>query len=169
MSAFPNVPAPSSNGRRSASASASGRPERPARGIASGVAAGTVIAALWIPRLLLLNLSTYNPWPRPVAVAAITGALTGVSRRGSARGAAIAGAVAGTLALVLTYSGVRLSVPVLWIDRSPVRVVATDLLRLAAYAVVPAALAGAAGRRARAWTIVARNKRAARKPPIRSL
>lgn len=169
MSGFPNVPAPSSNGHRRAGAGASPRPERPARGVASGVAAGTVIAALWIPRLLLLNLSTYNPWPRPVAVAAIAGALTGMSRRGSARGAAVAGAVAGFLSLAIAYTGVRLSVPVLWIDRSPVRVIATDLLRLAAYAVVPAALGGVAGRRARAWTVVARNKRAARKPPIRSL
>lgn len=168
MSGFPHVPAPSSNGHRGAGPG-DGRPLRPARGVASGVAAGTVIAALWIPRVLLLNLSTFNPWPRPVAVAVIAGALTGVSRRGSVRSAAVAGAVAGFLALAIAYAGVRLSVPVLWIDRSPVRVVATDLLRLAAYAVVPAALGGAAGRRARAWAIVARNKRAARKPPIRSL
>lgn len=139
------------------------------RGVAPAIAAGTVVAALWIPRLWLINLSTYNPWQRPVAVAALAGVLAGLARRGSARGAAVAGATAASLALLIAYAGVRLSVPVLWIDRSPVRVIAADGLRLIAYAVVPGALGGEAGRRARAALREARNRRAAGKPPIARL
>lgn len=166
---FPGVPAPSRNGHRSP-ARAPIRDERPLRGIAAGVLAGSVAAAIAIPRIALLNLALFNPWHRPVAVAAGAGLVTGVFRRaGSGRSAALAGAVAACLGVLVAYAGVRLSVRVLWVDRNPLLVVSSDIARLIAYAIVPGALGGFAGRGIRHAGKRARNRRALAKPPIERL
>ncbi|HEX9694956.1 MAG TPA: hypothetical protein VGB64_01420 [Actinomycetota bacterium] len=165
----PGVPAPSQNGHRGANR-APLRDERSLRGVTAGVLVSALAAALAIPRILLLNLALFNPWPRPVVVAAAAGLTTGAFRRGgSARAAAISGAAAAALGLLVAYAGVRLSVRVLWVDRNPARVIAADALRLIAYAAVPGALGGLAGRGLRGSGRRARNRRALAKPPIERL
>jgi len=165
-SSYPGVPAPSQNGHRRPSR-APVRDERPLRGVVAGTLAGAIAAAIAIPRVLLLNLALFNPWPRPVIAAALAGLVTGVMRRGGRRrGAMIAGAAAASLGLLVAYAGVRFSVRVLWVDRNPAAVIAADVFRLTAYAIVPGALAGAAGWLLRGAGRRARNRRAIAKPPI---
>jgi hypothetical protein len=78
-----------------------------------------------------------------VIAAAAAGVLIGAFRGDDLRTAVIAGAIGGLLSLWGVYAIVRLSVHVLFVDRSIAHVVASDLLRLAAYG-IPAGAAGAA-------------------------
>lgn len=166
---FPGVPAPSQNGHRRLSRTPV-RDGRPLRGVAPGLLVGAVAAAIAIPRILFLNLALFNPWQRPVAVAAAAGLAAGLWRRaGSARGAALAGALAAALGLLVAYAGVRFAVRVLWVDRNPALVIGADIARLIAYAVVPGILGGAGGHALRRTATRARNRRALAKPPIEKL
>ena len=111
-------------------------------GITFGFLAGSLLATSFVSRLQWLNLSTIGSWERPVLAAAGAGAIVGAFRRDDLRAALIGGAIAGLLSLWGVYAIVRLSVHVLFVDRSVARVVTLDLLRLGAYA-VPGGAAGA--------------------------
>jgi hypothetical protein len=117
-------------------------------GIIFGFLLGSLLATSLVPRLQWLNLATIGWWGRPVISAFGAGVIIGVFRRDDLRAAVIAGAIGGLLALWGVYAIVRLSVHVLFVDRSFVRVVSADLLRLAAYG-APAGAAGAAA----AWGV----------------
>jgi hypothetical protein len=138
-------------------------PPSPLRRALSGLPAGVLVAGLVatsiVPRLSLLNLAFFNPWQRPVIAAGLGGLATGATRRSNAWTAAIAGAVAATLALWIVYAGTRLTNPVLWVERSAVRVVTADLARLAAYAIPSGALGALAGRGFRAAAAAIRTRR----------
>jgi hypothetical protein len=112
-------------------------------GITFGFLLGSLLATSLVPRLQWLNLATIGWWGPPVLAAFGGGVIIGVFRRDDLRAAMTGGAIGGLLALWGVYAIVRLSVHVLFVDRSIARVVAADLLRLAAYA-VPGGAAGAA-------------------------
>jgi len=111
-------------------------------GITFGFLLGSLLATSLVPRLQWLNLSSIGWWGRPVAAAVGAGVIIGFLRRDDLRGAVIGGVIGGLLALWGVYAIVRLSVHVLFVDRSVARVVSADLLRLAAYG-VPGGAAGA--------------------------
>jgi hypothetical protein len=108
-----------------------------------GFLLGSLLATSLVPRLQWLNLATIGWWGRPVIAAVGAGLIIGSFRRDDLRTAAIAGAIGGLLALWGVYAIARLSVHVLFVDRSVARVVSADLLRLAAYG-APAGAVGAA-------------------------
>jgi hypothetical protein len=112
-------------------------------GITFGFLLGSLLATSLVPRLQWLNLSTIGWWGRPVVAAVGAGIIIGFFRHDDLRAGMIGGAIGGLLALWGVYAIVRLSVHILFVDRSVTRVVAGDLLRLAAYG-VPAGAAGAA-------------------------
>lgn len=112
-------------------------------GITFGFLAGSLLATSFVSRLQWLNLSAIGSWERPVFAAAGAGVIVGAFRRDDLRAALIGGALAGLLSLWGVYAIVRLSVHVLFVDRSVVRVVVADLARLFAYG-VPGGAAGAA-------------------------
>lgn len=112
-------------------------------GLIFGFLLGSLLATSLVPRLQWLNLATIGWWGRPVVAAFAAGLLVGAIRRDELPSLAIGGATAGLLSLWGVYALVRLGVHVLFVDRSIVRVIAADLLRLAAYG-VPAGAAGAA-------------------------
>jgi hypothetical protein len=108
-----------------------------------GFLLGSLLATSLVSRLQWLNLATIGWWGRPVIAAVGAGLIIGAFRGDDLRNAAVAGAIGGILALWGVYAIVRLSVHVLFVDRSVARVVSADLLRLAAYG-APAGAAGAA-------------------------
>ena len=112
-------------------------------GITFGFLLGALLATSLVPRLQWLNLATIGWWGRPVLAAFGAGLIIGVFRRDDLRAAVIGGAIGGLLALWGVYVIVRLSVHVLFVDRSVARVITADLLRLAAYG-TPGGAAGAA-------------------------
>ena len=112
-------------------------------GIIFGFLLGSLLATSLVSRLQWLNLSTIGWWGRPVIAAAAAGVIIGAFRRDDLRTAVIAGAIGGLASLWGVYVIVRLSVHVLFVDRSIARVVSGDLLRLAAYG-LPAGAVGAA-------------------------
>jgi hypothetical protein len=112
-------------------------------GITFGFLLGSLLATSLVPRLQWLNLATIGWWGRPVLAAFGAGLIIGVFRRDNLRAAVIGGAIGGLLALWGVYLIVRLSVHVLFVDRSITRVITADLLRLAAYG-APGGAAGAA-------------------------
>jgi hypothetical protein len=112
-------------------------------GIIFGFLLGSLLATSLVSRLQWLNLATIGWWGRPVISAAGAGVIIGLFRRDDLRTAMIAGAIGGVLALWGVYAIVRVSVHVLFVDRSVTRVVSADLLRLAAYG-APGGAAGAA-------------------------
>jgi hypothetical protein len=112
-------------------------------GITFGFLAGSLLATSFVSRLQWLNLATVGSWERPVFAAAGAGVIVGAFRRDDLRAALISGAIAGLISLWGVYAIVRLSVHVLFVDRSVARVVTADLLRLGAYG-VPGGAAGAA-------------------------
>jgi hypothetical protein len=112
-------------------------------GVTFGVLLGALLATSLVPRLQWLNLATIGWWGRPVAAAAGAGAMVGAFRRDDLRPVLAGGAIAGLLSLWGVYGLVRLSVHVLFVDRSIVRVVTADLLRLLAFG-APGGAAGAA-------------------------
>ena len=91
-------------------------------------------------------------WGRPVLAAFGAGMIIGVFRRDDLRAAVTGGAIGGLLALWGVYAIVRLSVHVLFVDRSITRVITLDLLRLAAYGAPGGAAGAAAGWGARMVT-----------------
>lgn len=119
-------------------------------GITFGFLLGSLLATSLVPRLQWLNLSAIGWWGRPVLAAFAAGLIIGVFRRDDMRAAVIGGAVGGLLALWGVYVIVRLSVHVLFVDRSVARVVTVDMLRLAAYGAPGGAAGAAAGWAARA-------------------
>jgi hypothetical protein len=112
-------------------------------GITFGFLLGSLIATSLIPRLQWLNLATIGWWGRPVTAAIGAGVMVGVFRRDDLRAVAIGGAIAGVSSLWGVYALVRLSVHVLFVERSVARVVTADLLRLMAYG-APGGATGAA-------------------------
>jgi len=98
--------------------------------ITFGVLLGTLVATSAVPRLQWLNLARIGWWGRPVLSAAAAGALTGALRRRDMRAALVSGAIAGIASLWIVYAIVRLSVPVLFVERSYVRTLAGDAFRL---------------------------------------
>lgn len=94
-------------------------------------------------RVQWLNLHKIGFWGRPVIAAGAAGLMVGAYRRDDRIAAMVSGAFAALLSLWAVYGIVRLSVRVMFIERSIARVVASDLLRLAVYA-VPAGVGGAA-------------------------
>lgn len=132
---------PHTNGHR-------GRRLRLFPGITFGVLLGSVAAASVVPRLQWLNLAQVGWWGRPVLAAAAAGVLVGAFRRDTPRAAVIGGAIAGAVSLWAVYGIVRLSVRVLFVERSVARVVAADLVRLLAYGAAPGAVGAAV-----AWQI----------------
>jgi hypothetical protein len=112
-------------------------------GIIFGFLLGSLLATSLVSRLQWLNLSTIGWWGRPVIAAAAAGVIIGAFRSDDLRTTVIAGAIGGLLSLWGVYVIVRLSVHVLFVDRSLARVVSTDLVRLAAYG-IPAGGVGAA-------------------------
>jgi hypothetical protein len=121
-------------------------------GITFGFLLGSLLATSLVPRLQWLNLATIGWWGRPVIAAFGAGLIIGVFRRDDLRAAATGGAIGGLLALWGVYAIVRLSVHVLFVDRSVARVVTADLLRLAAYGAPGGAAGAAAGWGARTVT-----------------
>jgi hypothetical protein len=119
-------------------------------GITFGFLAGSLLATSFVSRLQWLNLSTIGSWERPVVAAAGAGLIVGAFRRDDLRAAIIGGAIAALLSLWVVYGIVRLSVHVLFVDRSVARVVSADLVRLALYALPGGAVGAAAGWGARA-------------------
>ena len=112
-------------------------------GITFGFLAGSLLATSFVSRLQWLNLATMGSWERPVVAAAGAGVIVGAFRRDDLRAAVIGGAIAGLLSLWGVYMIVRLSVHVLFVERSVARVVTFDLLRLGAVG-APGGAAGAA-------------------------
>jgi hypothetical protein len=136
------------------------RARRALSGIPAGFVVAVVLATSIIPRLALLNLAFFEPWRRPVFCCVAGGLTAGALRRGRAATIPAGGAVAALLALWLTYGIVRLQNPVLWTGRNAAKVIVSDLLRLAVYA-IPAGAAGAlAGRGLRRLVAIVRTKRA---------
>jgi len=123
-------------------------------GITFGFLLGALLATSLVSRLQWLNLSTIGWWGRPVVAAIGAGVIIGFFRHDDLRAAAVGGAIGGLLALWGVYAIVRLSVHVLFVDRSVARVVSADLLRLAAYGAPGGAAGAAAGWSAR--TVVGR-------------
>ena len=121
-------------------------------GITFGFLLGSLLATSIVPRLQWLNLSTIGWWGRPVLAAFGAGMIIGVFRRDDLRAAVTGGAIGGLLALWGVYAIVRLSVHVLFVDRSITRVITLDLLRLAAYGAPGGAAGAAAGWGARMVT-----------------
>lgn len=151
------VPDPSQNGHDKRPRST--RLRRAVAGLPAGVLVAGLLAVSIVPRLSLLNLAFFNPWQRPVIASGLGGLATGAVRRSRGWSAALAGGVAAVLALWIVYAGTRLQNPVLWVERSALRVIAADLARLAAYA-LPAGAAGAVvGRRLRAAALAVRRRR----------
>lgn len=112
-------------------------------GVVFGFLVGALLATSVVPRVQWLNLPiTGSPW-RPAIAAAAAGMMVGQFRRDSFRLAILGGGIAALLSLWGVYGIVRLSVRVLFVERSITQVVLTDLGRLALYA-VPAGLGGAA-------------------------
>jgi len=120
-------------------------PEPELGGITFGFLLGALLATSLVPRLQWLNLATIGWWGRPVLAAFGAGLIIGVFRRDDLRAAVIGGAIGGLLALWGVYVIVRLSVHVLFVDRSVARVITADLLRLAAYGTAGGAAGAAAG------------------------
>ena len=123
-------------------------------GITFGFLLGSLLATSLVSRLQWLNLSTIGWWGRPVVAAVGAGVIIGFFRQDDLRAAVIGGAIGGLLALWGVYAIVRLSVHVLFVDRSVARVVSADLLRLAAYGAPGGAAGATAGWSAR--TVVGR-------------
>ena len=118
-------------------------PRRLLAGVPFGALLGALLGASIVPRVQWLNLASVGgPW-RPMVVGLAAGALVGALRRDSFRWSLLAGAVAALVALWGVYGIVRLSVSVLFVERSVARVVSADLARLFAIA-VPSGAAGAA-------------------------
>lgn len=113
-----------------------------AGGVTFGVLVGALLAVSLVGRVQWLNLATVGWWGRPVLAAGFAGVMAGSWRARDARGAAAGGALAALLALWGVYGIMRLGTGVVFVERSIARVVAADLLRLAAYA-VPAGAVGA--------------------------
>ena len=112
-------------------------------GVVFGFLVGALLATSVVPRVQWLNLALVgSPW-RPVIAAASAGVMVGQFRRDSFRLAMVGGGIAALLSLWGVYGIVRISVRVLFVERSITRVVLADLGRLALYA-VPAGIAGAA-------------------------
>jgi len=118
-------------------------------GITFGFLLGSLLATSLVPRLQWLNLATIGWWGRPVLASFGAGLIIGVFRRDDLRAAVIGGAIGGLLALWGVYLIVRLSVHVLFVDRSVAHVITSDLLRLAAYGAPGGAAGAAAGWSAR--------------------
>ena len=114
-------------------------------GITFGFLLGSLLATSLVPRLQWLNLATIGWWGRPVLAGFGAGLIIGVFRRDDLRAAVIGGAIGGLLALWGVYLIVRLSVHVLFVDRSVAHVITSDLLRLAAYGAPGGATGAAAG------------------------
>jgi len=112
-------------------------------GVIFGVLMGALLATSLVSRLQWLNLAIIGSWVRPVIAAAGGGALVGAFRRDDLKASMVGGAIAGLISLWGVYALVRMSVHVLFVDRSVARVVVADLLRLLAYA-APGGAAGAA-------------------------
>jgi hypothetical protein len=129
-------------------------------GLTFGFLLGALLASSLVPRVQWLNLATVGSWFRPVIAAIAAGLLVGVFRRDELRAIVITGSIAGLLTLWGVYGIVRLSVHVLFVDRSITRVVVADLLRLLAYGAPGGAAGAAAGWGARAGIDVLRNTRA---------
>jgi hypothetical protein len=102
-----------------------------------------LFASAIVPRLLMLNLAFYNPWPRPAVACGFGGLAAGVLRKGRVASAALAGALTAVAGIWVVYGITRAQTHVLFVERSVARVVIADLARLAAYA-LPAGAAGAA-------------------------
>jgi len=131
-------------------------------GLTFGFLLGALLASSLVPRVQWLNLATVGSWIRPVAAALAAGLLVGVFRHDEPRAIVITGAIAGLLTLWGVYGIVRLSVRVLFVERSIVRVVLADLLRLLAYGAPGGAAGAAAGWGARAGIDLLRTSRAGR-------
>jgi hypothetical protein len=157
------VPAPSPNGHRKTGRSAL---REAVRGVPVGLLVTGFVAASIVPRLSLLNLAFFNPWQRPVVATGVGGLAAGASRRGHWWSAALAGALCATAALWFVYAATRAQNRVLFVERDPVRVIAADLARLAAYALPAGGLGAAVGRLLRR---VVSNVRAKRREPITKL
>jgi len=158
-----DVPAPSPNGH--------GRTRRSRlRAALSGVPAGLFVtgfvAASIVPRLSLLNLAFFNPWQRPVIATGVGGVAAGASRRGGWVSACVVGALCGVAGLLLVYGVTRAQNPVLFVDRDPVHVILSDMVRLSAYAAPAGVVGAAAGALLRRIAI---RRRARRQEPITHL
>lgn len=123
----------------------------PFTGVIFGVLLGGLLATSIIGRLQWLNLAQVGWWGPLVLSAGAAGIMVGQYRRDDARLAMIGGAIAGLISLWGVYAIVRLSTPVLFVERSVVRVVAADLARLLAHALPAGAAGGALGWGARRW------------------
>jgi len=121
-------------------------------GITFGFLLGALLATSLVPRLQWLNLATIGWWGRPVVAAVGAGIIIGFFRHDDLRAGMIGGAIGGLLALWGVYLIVRLSVHVLFVDRSIARVITADLLRLAAYGAPGGAAGAVAGWGARTVT-----------------
>jgi hypothetical protein len=131
-------------------------------GLTFGFLLGSLLASSLVPRLQWLNLATIGSWQRPVIAAAAAGMLVGVFRRDEPRAIVVTGAIAGLLSLWGVYAIVRLSVHVLFVDRSITRVVTADLVRLLAYGAPGGAVGAAAGWGARTGIELLKTSRSAR-------
>ncbi|MGZ4206662.1 MAG: hypothetical protein ACXVQ6_02060 [Actinomycetota bacterium] len=131
-------------------------------GLIFGVLLGSLLATSLVSRLQWLNLASIGWWGPPVAAAVGAGLLVGAFRRDDVRSVAVAGAAAGLISLWSVYALVRLGVHVLFVERSVARVVAADLLRLAAYGVPGGAVGAAASWGARTGFDVLGARRTAR-------
>jgi hypothetical protein len=118
---------------------------RPLSGVIFGVLIGGLLATSIIGRLQWLNLAQIGWWGPPVIAAGAAGIMVGQYRRDEVRFAIFGGAVAGLISLWGVYAIVRISTPVLFVERSMVRVVVAELARLFAYAVPAGAAGGALG------------------------
>jgi len=131
-------------------------------GLTFGFLLGALLASSLVSRVQWLNLATVGSWPRPVISAAAAGMLVGVFRRDEIGATIVTGAIAGLLSLWGVYGIVRLSVHVLFVDRSITRVVTADLARLLAYGAPGGAAGAAAGWAARTRIEVLRASRSGR-------
>ena len=118
-------------------------------GISFGFLLGALLATSLVSQLQWLNLSRIGSWIAPCACAAAGGTLVGLYRRDRVRTAALGGAIAGVLSLWVVYGAVRLSVHVLFVERSFARVVASDLVRLMAYGGIGGGIGAVLGARTR--------------------
>jgi hypothetical protein len=148
------VPPPSPNGHQK---------RRRRRGALRGVPAGLLVtgalATSILPRLHLLNLAFFEPWRRPVVVSGFGGIAAGASRRGRPWAAALVGAATAVAGLWIVYGMTRAQNRVLFVERDPVRVIVSDLARLAAYAAPAGGLGAVTGWWARRVVVRTRKRR----------
>ena len=158
-----DVPAPSPNGHRVTGRSAV---REAVRGVPAGLLVSTFVAASIVPRLSLLNLAFFNPWQRPVIASGVGGLAAGVSRRSRIWSACLTGGLCAAVGLWAMYGVTRQQNRVLFVQRDPVHVILSDLLRLGAYALPAGACGALAGLLLRR---VIERRRAARREPITEL